>query len=166
MFPNEKCEFLRAAHKTEGRAVELHKRAVRRAFPQPAGPPLCAACRPSFLCSPPARGKFMLFIWKHGPPACPALHLVLINSDTQDPWLPSVLPVYYEEKPQNLPWKKPENNFKKQTYIQNVQNKPKPNLKCTLLAIARKNWSNMHYLHQIFKKLKSVFKHTGNLQVG
>jgi len=39
-------------------------------------------------------------------------------------------------------------------------------LKRTLLA--HKNLGNMHYLHHIyiFNKLKSIFKHTDNLQVG
>ena len=32
----------------------------------------CAASRPALLCRPPARRKFMLFIWKHDPPARPA----------------------------------------------------------------------------------------------
>jgi len=42
-----------------------------RLFVQPAGPPFC------LLCSPPAPRKFTFFIWKHSPPACPALQSVL-----------------------------------------------------------------------------------------
>jgi len=44
---------------------------------QPTGPFCSAACRPALLCSSPVRGKFMFFIWQHGPPARPALRLVL-----------------------------------------------------------------------------------------
>ena len=74
------------------RSIGLRKRAGRTAekgsppahpFPQPSlmfSPPDClnvqptcpscgAACRPAlFLCSSPARGKFMFFIWQHSPP--------------------------------------------------------------------------------------------------
>jgi len=83
----------RAAEKR--RSVGLRKRAGRsaekgsppaRPFPQPSlmwSPPdrlnvqpTCpsfgAACRPALLCSSPARGKFMFFIWQHSPPARPA----------------------------------------------------------------------------------------------
>jgi len=79
VFPNEKRYFRRAAHMTEDRAGGLHERAVWWAFPQPA-----------FMCSSLAhpvvqhagltfcatRQKFMLFIWKDGPPARPALFSV------------------------------------------------------------------------------------------
>jgi len=33
------------------------------------------------LCSSPARGIFMFFIWKHGPPACLAHRLVLSQTN-------------------------------------------------------------------------------------
>jgi len=55
VFPNKKREFRRAAQKTEGRAGRLQNRAFRQAFPQPAGPPVCAAHWPALLCSLPAR---------------------------------------------------------------------------------------------------------------
>jgi len=35
-----------------------------------------------------------------------------------------------------------------------------------LLVLAHKNLRNMHYLHQIFHKVRSIFKHNDNLQVG
>jgi len=35
---------------------------------QLAGPPSYAACRPALLCSLPAYGKFIFFIWQHGLP--------------------------------------------------------------------------------------------------
>jgi len=89
VFPNEKHELSadwRAALKTEGRSGGLHKKAVRRVAEKggadcekslPSGPPFsigqlnvqptglscCAACRPAILCSSPAHGKFMFFIW-------------------------------------------------------------------------------------------------------
>ena len=72
-FQMKNVNIWRAAHKTEGRAGGLHKRVVWQAFPQPAGLPLCAAHWPALLCGLAfcvARGKFMLFIWKHCPPAC------------------------------------------------------------------------------------------------
>jgi len=53
VFPNEKREFCRAAHKTEGRAGGLHKRAVWWAFPQPAH--LYVQLTGALLCSLPAR---------------------------------------------------------------------------------------------------------------
>jgi len=51
-----------------------------RLYVQLIGLPCCAAFRPGCLCSPPTRRKFMLFIWKHGPPAHSALRLVLSKS--------------------------------------------------------------------------------------
>jgi len=39
-------------------------------------------------------------------------------------------------------------------------------LKFTLLVLAHKHQGNMHYLHPIFNKFKSIFKHTDNLQIG
>jgi len=80
--------FQQAAQKTEGQAGGLRKRVGRAAekgslrpalmcsplacpVAQPAGPPFCAAPQTT------ARGKFMFFIWQHGPPARPALRLVL-----------------------------------------------------------------------------------------
>jgi len=75
VFPNEKREFQRAAHKTVGQAGGLHKRAVRGIFHSLL---LCTAYLSTLLCnrlsarpsvqlaSPP---KIMLFIWKHSPPA-------------------------------------------------------------------------------------------------
>jgi len=44
---------------------------------QPTGPPCCADRRPALLYSLPACRKFMIFKWKHGPPARPAVSLVL-----------------------------------------------------------------------------------------
>jgi len=45
---------------------------------QPTGPSsYSTACWPALLCSSPAPGKFMFFIWQHGPPAPLALRLVL-----------------------------------------------------------------------------------------
>jgi len=35
-----------------------------------------------------------------------------------------------------------------------------------LLVLAHKNLRNMHYLHQIFHKVRSIFKYNDNLQVG
>jgi len=92
VFPNEKREL--SAGCTEdtvgGRAGGLLKRAGQaaekgsppaRPFPlsslmcsllarlnnvQPSGPTCSAVCRPAFLCSSPARGKFMFYIWQHG----------------------------------------------------------------------------------------------------
>jgi len=62
--------------------------------------------------------------------------------------------------------KTPENN--KKNRHQNVKNKSKPNLKCTLLVLAHINYgnTNMYYLHLMFNKFKSISKHTDNLQVG
>jgi len=85
-FQMKNVNFRRAALKTEGQAGGLHKKAVRQVVEkggaccrkgQPSGPPFsigqlnvqptglswCAACRPALLCSSPARGKFMFFIW-------------------------------------------------------------------------------------------------------
>jgi len=96
----------RTAQKTEGRAGGLHKKVVRRAAEkgmlqkraalqtalfrspvycaarlnvQPTGPSCTAASRSALLsmCSSPACGKSIFLIWQHGPPARPALHLVL-----------------------------------------------------------------------------------------
>jgi len=39
-------------------------------------------------------------------------------------------------------------------------------LYCTLPVLAHKKLGNMHYLHQIFNKFRSIFKHNDNLQVG
>ena len=78
VFPNEKREFCRAAHKIEGRAGGLHKRAVWRAFPQPAhlyvqltGPPCCATCWPGLLCSPPKIHVIHLETRPSSPPGPP-----------------------------------------------------------------------------------------------
>ena len=52
-------------------------------YVQPTGPSCCVAYGPALLCSSPARGKFMFFIWQHGRPARPALRLVLsMDSDS------------------------------------------------------------------------------------
>ena len=106
VLPNEKYEFStgwRAAQKggpagcTTGRVSGLHIKvgctvnwAAEKGGPEGCpflkpGPPFSAArwiaflCGPPFclLCSPPTRRKFTFFIWKHGPPARPALQLVL-----------------------------------------------------------------------------------------
>jgi len=84
VFPNEKREFLAGCTEDErgaaqkggpagcekGQAGGLQKGSPALSLivnAQPAGPPSCAA-----------RGNFMFFIWKHGPPAGPpALCLVL-----------------------------------------------------------------------------------------
>jgi len=50
---------------------------LTRPVVQPASRAFCAGCQPGLLCSQPYRRKFMLFIWKHGPPARPARRLVL-----------------------------------------------------------------------------------------
>jgi len=91
VFPNERREFRRAALETEGRAGGLHKNAVQRAFPQPTGPPLCAANRPILLCSLPPRPsvqfaspqKFhVIHLEKRpsSPPGPPAVRLVLSHN--------------------------------------------------------------------------------------
>jgi len=61
--------------------------------------------------------------------------------------------------------KKKQGNNKKTPDIQNVLKKSKSNLKCMLLVLAHKNLGNMHYLHQIFNKFRSILKHNANLQV-
>jgi len=35
-----------------------------------------------------------------------------------------------------------------------------------LTVLPHKNLDNTHYLHQIFNKFRSIFKHNDNLQVG
>ena len=78
-FHMVKVDFRRAAaHKTEGRAGGLHKKAVRRAA-EKGRPPARPFPQLSLMCSPlarpsgslPARGKFMFFIWQHSPSARP-----------------------------------------------------------------------------------------------
>ena len=43
---------------------------------QPTGLSCSAACRPALLCSSPVRGKFMVVIWQHGPPAGPQFSVI------------------------------------------------------------------------------------------
>jgi len=96
VFPNEKRELSAGCTEDRGRACGLHKKAIRQAAEkarlflqpslmcnpaarlnvQPAGPSCSAAYRTALLCSSPAHGKFMFFIWQHSPPARPARRLV------------------------------------------------------------------------------------------
>ena len=105
-FPNEKRELLagctedrragrRAALKGgpagcgKGRAAKKSSLPVRP-FPQTSSlcpPPACLMCSPlacpvvqhALLCSSSACRKFNFFIWQHGPPARPALHLLVLS---------------------------------------------------------------------------------------
>ena len=65
---------------TKGKSGRLFRSPRAHLYMQLTGPPYCAACRPGLLCSLPARQKFMLLIWKHGPaarrPSCLVLSML------------------------------------------------------------------------------------------